>query len=988
MSVAPVLDQMMIVRPAFARQWLAYVVVALVLASCAQFASKPVGKPVESRPEYSYWPHEVSDIKPDPAVRYGVLPNGMRYALMRNVQPAGMVSLRLRIASGSLQETDAQRGMAHFLEHMAFNGSKNVPEGEFVKLLQRKGLAFGAHTNAYTSTDETVYMLELPKNDADLVDTGLMLFREVGDRLTLDPKAIDREKGVVLSEMRTRNTPEYRAYEARWKLSYEGQRQADRLPIGTAETIKGATRELIADYYRSYYRPERTLLVATGDFDPAEVETKIRAKFSDWKGEGAPSADPPQGPIKERGLVAASRVEANLPESVTITWFQPADDAQDTTQEREQNARRQIPFEVVNRRFSRLERESNAPFVSASVSRSVERGVSNTVTLSVSARPGQWRKGLAAAEQELRRAVTHGFEQREIDREVKGWRSGLDDAVAKSSTRHTSNLANQLVQEFSGRGVFSHPSEDLALFDKYAAALTAQDAQERLRELVAGQGPVVFVSAGQAIAGGDTAIAAAFEESRAKDVAALAKQEAKEFPYADFGKAGAVAERSEIADLGVTLVRFSNGVRLNIKSTEFEKDTIYVGARFAGGYIHMPLGKAGLDWALPFGFMEGGLKRLTTDELEEALTGKIVSTGLGLDEEAFEFSGRTNARDLRLQLQLMAAFTTDPAYRSNGIERLQQAAENYIKQYSSSPGRVLSREVPALVRSGDARWAFPSLKQMQALSIRDVEATMKPVLERAPIEITIVGEVTPDAAIEAVAATFGALKTRDEKLAERPGARNVRFPAKAGSYRFTHEGRADQASAYVAWPGPDFFSNPRRARTISLVRDILKVRMLEEFREAQGATYSPSVSTWYSGALPDFGYISANAETRPDLVESFYKTVDAIIGELKAGKFGDDLIARARTPVIKSIETDRRSNGFWTGALEDIQTAPHALPAIRSQLPDFESITKDEIVAAARAYLDNKRRIEIRVLPDSTKTGSLSKKQSHSEKPRSLVLQD
>jgi zinc protease len=972
----------------------ALVVLSASLGSCTATTGKPEAQAAAdagSRPEYSYWPQEFSDVKPDPDVRYGVLPNGMRYALMRNTQPASNISLRLRIASGSLQETDPQRGLAHFMEHMAFNGSKNVPEGDFVKLLQRKGLAFGAHTNAYTSTDETVYTLELPKNDGDLVDTGLMLFREIGDRLSLDPKAIDREKGVVLSELRTRNTPEYRAFEERWKLWYEGQRQAVRLPIGTAETIQGATRDLLADYYARYYRPERTLLVAAGDFDIAEVEAKIKAKFTDWQAPGGPSADPDQGPVKQRGLTAASRVEANLPEAITVTWFQPADDAIDTKKERALNAQRAVAFEVINRRFSRIERESNAPFVGASIGRAVTRGVSGSVTLSLSARPGQWRRALTVAEQEVRRALTHGFLQSEIDREVKEWRAGLDDAVAKAGTRHTSNLANALVNEFSGRGVFSHPGEDRAVFEEYASTVTAENAHTALRQMIDGQGPVVFVSAGQPIAGGDTAIAATFEESRKVAVTAPEKLESKQFPYADFGKPGQTVERKEIADLEVTTVRFANGVRLNLKKTSFEQDTIYVGVRFGGGYLQMPRDRVGLDWALPFGFMEGGLKRLTPDELEEALTGRIVSTGVGLDEEAFEFGGRTNTRDLQLQLQLMAAFATDPAYRTNGIERLQAAAENYIKQYSSSPGRVLSRETPALLRSGDPRWVFPSLKQMQTLKIGDVEKALKPALETAPIEITIVGDVNIDNAIAAVSTTFGALKPRADKLVERPGARSVRFPAAAASRKFDHEGRADQASAYVAWPAPDFFSNARRARTISLIREIMKVRLTEEFREKQGATYSPSVSTWYSGALPDFGYIAASAETRPELVEGFYTTINEIIAELKGGTFDDDVIDRARTPLIKSIETDRRSNGFWTGALEDIQTAPHALGTIRSQLSDFEGITKAEIVAAAKTYLDNKRRIEIRVLPKAvagTKTPGKSSELRRPDAKRELALQD
>ncbi|MFM9864339.1 MAG: M16 family metallopeptidase, partial [Micropepsaceae bacterium] len=652
------------------RYFVAFALASVALVSCSGTPNTLATAGESQRPDYTYWPHEVSDIRPDPAVRFGVLPNGTRYALMRNAQPKGTISLRLRIAAGSLQESDAQQGLAHFMEHMAFNGSKNVPEGEYIKLLQRKGLAFGAHTNAYTSTEETVYMLELPKNDADLIDTGLMLFREIGDRLTLDPAAINREKGVVLSEQRTRNTPEYRAFEDRWKLSYDGQRQALRLPIGKAETIQGATRELLLDYYTRFYRPERTVLVATGDFDPAEVEAKIKAKFTDWIAAGADPADPVQGSIKERSLTAASRVEANLPESASVTWFRGADNSPDSIALRARNLHRRVALAVINRRLGRLVRAENAPFISAGAGYGNARGVSQTVGLSVSTRPGQWQRGLAAVEQEYRRALEHGFTASEVAREVKEWRASLEEAATTQSTRDTKTLADQLTGSFDDRSVVSTPTDQLARFEKVAPLVTPESTLAALREVAGGQGPVIFVSSSQAVAGGDAAIASAFEAGTKTAVAAGTKEDAKAFPYANFGAPGTVAERREIADLGATAVRFANGVMLNFKPTTFEKDTIYVTVRFAGGYIQMPR-KVGLALALPFGFSEGGLKQLTADELEESLAGRIVSNSLGLDEESFELSGGTNGRDFLLQMQLLAAFTTDPAYRGAGLERLQ-----------------------------------------------------------------------------------------------------------------------------------------------------------------------------------------------------------------------------------------------------------------------------------------------------------------------------
>lgn len=939
------------------------VIVALLLTACVtQVQTGSVG-PVPLQPEYTFWPHDVSDLKPDPAVKYGVLKNGMRYAIMRNVQPAGAVSLKLRFASGSLQENDQQRGMAHFLEHMAFNGSKNVPEGEYVKLLQRKGLAFGAHTNAYTSTNETVYMLELPKNEADLIDTGLMLFREIGDHLTLDPAAIEREKGVVLSEQRTRNTPEYRAYEARWHVWYEGQRQADRMPIGTVDSIKSTTQALVADYYHRNYRPERALLVVVGDIDPAKLEDMIATKFTDWKGEGETTPDPDLGTPKVRSTAYKTFVEPNLPEDLSVSWFQPADRDADNTESRARDAKGGMALAVVSRRLGRLARAENPPFVSASIYRSNPRGVSKALMLDVNSQPGKWQAAMNAAEQELRRAIEHGFTEAEIARELKEWRASLEESSTSASTRPSSGLARGIVSGFSSRDVFTHPDVDLAVFERYASALTPAATQAALREMMQAQGPVVFLSSGQPVKGGEAALAEAFESSRKQAVAPAIQQQAKEFPYTRFGEAGEIAHRQEVADLGVTLMTFKNGVKVNFRHTDFEKDSISVTVRFAGGFLDLPGSKVGMYWALPFGFTEGGLKKLTTEELEESLAGRILSSDLSMDDDAFEFGGQTNQRDLLLQMQLLAAYATDPAYRGLGLERLQNSAESDIKQFASSPGRVISRELSALLRSGDTRWKFPTLAQLRSIRMSDISQIMQPALQKSPIEISIVGDVSEDAVRTAVAATFGAFAPRVNRLVERPGARTVRFPASAMSVKFEHEGLAEQAAAFVAWPGPDFYSNTKRARTISLLREMLKVRLTDEFREAQGATYSPSAGSTYSSAFPGFGYITASAETRPELVDGFYKTLDQVLEEFRSGSFTDDLIDRARTPVIKNLEKSRKTNGYWIGVITDVQTEPRGIEAIRTQIPQLQAISRDELVSVAKVFFDGKRRVEIRVLP-------------------------
>ena len=252
--------------------------IALTLASSPALAQVQPPKPL--------WAHEASDIAPDPAVRFGALANGMRYALLKNQLPPGAVSIRLSFDFGSLHEAENEKGLAHFIEHMAFNGSKNVPEGEMVKILERLGLAFGADTNASTSQKFTTYMLELPNASETLIDESLFLLRETSSELSFNAEAIERERGVVLSEWRRGDNFQKRRNEQQLEFLLPGAYAASRMPIGDPKVLETATRETMVGLYQRFYRPERATLMIVGDFDVDAIEKKIAAKFSDWAGKG------------------------------------------------------------------------------------------------------------------------------------------------------------------------------------------------------------------------------------------------------------------------------------------------------------------------------------------------------------------------------------------------------------------------------------------------------------------------------------------------------------------------------------------------------------------------------------------------------------------------------------------------------------------------------------------------------------------------------
>ena len=936
---------------------------AAVAISSAPVAS--VAQPAAARAASHVWPHEGADIAPDPAVKYGVLPNGMRYALMRNTQPAGIASIRFRIDAGAMSETDAQRGIAHFLEHMNFNGSQNVPEGEMVKLLQRAGLAFGPDTNAYTSFGETVYMLDLPKTDAAMLDTGLMIMRETAGRLTLDAAAIERERGVILSEERARDNPEYRNIKERFAFYLKDQPLVTRWPIGTQETIRTMPRSEFVIFYQGNYRPERALLVIVGDIDVAAVEAKIKTKFSDWAAVGPADPAPTYGVVARRGAEAKHRVEAGLPASVSLTWVTPPDMSPDSAAWRRQDIVRDVAYATVNRRLQRIARQSNAPFISADVSRSDLEESATLAVLDVDVRPGQWSAGMIAAEQELRRALRFGVTQAEVDREVSEMKAGYESAAASAATRDTRRLASGIAGAFDAEEVFTHPSTSLALFTSATQGLTAATVTAALKATfpassASTQGPLIYVTGSEPIVGGDAAILAAYRTSAGQRVAPPAAQTEAAFAYSDFGPAGAVAQRTRNEEFGLDLVRFQNGVLLTLKKTPYDEKRINVSVRLRGGLAYSDNVAPGVPILASFVMAEAGLGKMTREDIERATAGKIVGAGFGFGEDEFILSGRTRAEDLDLQMQLLAAQVSDPAFRPDGLARIKASAENFIRQYATAPGRVLDRDSGAYLRRGDSRWVFPTLDQAKALDISDFRRLIEGPLKTRPLEISVVGDFDADAVIAAVGKTFGALPARNE-TAER--VRNINFPAATPQpLQWTHEGRADQAVAYIAWPSIDF-ADARKARAVRLALTILDDRLTEEYREALGATYSPQTEEDISQIFTGYGYVAAQVETPPADVARFWTTVDKIIAEMKAGQISDDTLLRARAPVVDQLRTSERQNNYWVAVLQDAQTNPRRFALMRTRVSDVEAITKDEIIAAARATFDSTKAVRIVVTP-------------------------
>lgn len=910
------------------------------------------------------WNFAASDIPVDPNIIFGVLPNGMKYALLKNSTPKDSVVLRMRFDVGSFAEADEQRGLAHFLEHMAFNGSKGVPEGEMIKLLERKGLAFGADTNASTGFDETIYKLDLPGASDDLIDTGLMLMRETASELTIDPAAVDRERGIILSERRARDTYQLRSLIDQLDFQMKGMTVANRIPVGTEEVIRTAPAARIRDLYDRYYRPERTTLVLVGDFDPAAIEAKIKARFADWKGRGPAGADPAIGAIDyARPTAAHDFIDPAIQDAVTIAMFKPWIDEPDTKAKRTRSLVEDVGEAIVGRRLAKIALAEDSPILTGYLNDASGWKRFDQVTVGAVAKEGAWREALALAEQELRRALLHGFTQAEVDEQLANRRTALKNAVAGVTTRRSATMADVLIQAAKGDFVVVRPETSQSLFEAATPTLHAAAVSAAFRKRMAGlSAPLVHVTAKKPVAGGPDAILAALGASGQVAVAAPDASASTAFAYDDFGTPGRIVSDERIADLGIRRIRFANHVMLNIKKTDFQKETVYLSLRVDGGNL-LATRDDPTKVALAGSFVLGGLEAHSLDELRTILAGRTVDPSFGSDTDSFGGAARSSPGDFALQAKLMAAYLTHPGYRPDGLALIRRVLPQQYAANDATPAAVMARDAGGILANNDPRSMTPPLEKLMTLDWAQLKPVIADSLAHGAVEVGVVGDIDEQAAIDAIAATFGALPARRAAFDPRASARVREYAADRSERTLIHKGPADQAELRVYWPARDD-SDLAEAMRLSLLARVMQLKLTEELRERLGESYSPGAGASLSDEFPGYGHLLATSNVDFQHLATTRAAIFAIAGELRDAPVDADLLDRARRPMVEAMTKSRRENSYWLNYVAEATSHADRLDRSRKSIAEVEAATPAELQTLARRYLVDEKALVIKAVSD------------------------
>ncbi len=911
------------------------------------------------------WPQEASDIKPDGGATFGKLPNGFRYIVYPNVEPPKRVSMRLHVAAGSLMEADDQQGLAHFLEHMVFNGSKNFTSAELIPKMQRLGIAFGAHANAYTSFDETVYMLDLPDLSKDTLDLGFTVMRDFGDGAKLEADEIDKERGVILSEKMSRDSVDYRLMEQQYQKFLPGSLVAKRFPIGTEEVIKSAARDRFTDFYTRYYTPERMTFVVVGDIDAAEIAKRVEAVFGDMKNPANPGKNPDLGAIKSpEGIEASVFADKEVDSTeVSLMLTRPYVQKPDTTANRTERMPLGLAHSILSRRFDQLAKQENSPITTGSAGDFDLFNYLELGSIDVTAADDRWQEAVPVLEHEFRRALEHGFTEAELAEAKANLINAYEQAVKQKPTRKSEGLASSLARMINDDKVFSTPETNLEIARKALDSIDLAEIHAAFKTFWNAPGYHLTLTTKEKPEGAEGTLASLYQEATGQPVEAPAAKAVEPFGYTDFGKAGTVATRKEVADLGITQLVLSNKIRVNLKPTDFEKNKIRVSARIGSGQLSQPKDSPMFDAFASAVFDGGGLGKHSNDDLQRILAGKNVNSGFGIGEDAFMLAGTTTPADFLLQLQLLAATLTDPGYRNEGLWQFQKMIPTIYQQLKHTTSGP-EQEMNAWLHGGDARFSVAPQAKLASYTIADAKKWLTPELTKGYLELSIVGDFTVDEVLPGILSTFGALPPRAAAPAPLDAARTVKFPNAPGEKTFTFESKIPQAVASTVWKTGGMRNNIPEFRRFNILSTIFENRIREEIREKLGASYSPNAGASGSDALDNFGYVIGQSVGKPEDLELLLKTMRDIAHELSEKGATEDELDRALKPTLGMLEKSTRDNGYWLSTvLSQSQADPKRLDLARARDQDYRAINLKEINALAKKYLAAENALLISIKP-------------------------
>jgi zinc protease len=902
----------------------------------------------------------------DAAVRTGTLANGLKFYVRQNPRPEKRLSLRLAVKAGSLFEADDQLGLAHLIEHMAFNGSEHFKPGELISYFESTGARLGPHVNAYTSFDETVYMLDLPSDSKEIVTKGLLAMYDFAGGLTLSDAEINRERGVVVEEWRGRLGAASRVRDQQIPVLFYQSRYAERLPIGKPEILRSAPPQRLRDFYNTWYRPERMALIVVGDISAQEIEASIRETFSALK-DRAPAAQPPDNtvPLHKEALINVTSDTEVTSTSVQLLYKHAAD-GNSTVGDYRRSLVQNMFSRMLNDRFEELSRKADAKFLAAGAGGDSLSPKVQTYGLSARVKDDGIGAGLTALQLEARRVNQYGFTASELERTRRSIASIYERAYNERDKNESGSFAQEYVSHFLNGEPSPGIEYEYRLVQQLLPTITVNDITTLAKERLSGEAMVVLAVTPKkdGVRVPEAAdLRAAFQEGERAAVLPWSDSTTTRALIERPPTPGTVASRREIADIGVTVVKFSNGVEAWLKPTDFKNDQVlfamygkggaslapseadYLQARFATQYV----GLSGL----------GGIKAL---DLDKMLAGKLASASAYISTSTQGVSGSASPAELETALQLTYLNFTAPGDDPDALALMKRQLEVAIANRDRSPGQVFGQKVAEINTSNHFTAKALTAADIAALDRGKMMAFYRErFANAADFTLFMVGAFKVDTVVPLLARYVGSLPSKGQPTSNYKDL-GVRFPTGVQKVNVQkgREPRSQTIMSFFADPPFDAMEQEKIIAATSILNTVLR----DSLREELGQTYTVQVGFNQSAPQRGDGYVAVSFNAAPENIGAMSDRVLAEVKKLQDNGPTADQVARAREGARRDYETALQQNNYWLGRLQRVHIIGADPSEIVTRTARIETLTPALLQDVFKKYFPSDRMTVVTLIPE------------------------
>jgi len=902
----------------------------------------------------------------DPAVRTGKLANGFTYYIRHNEEPKNRVIMYLVNKAGSVLEDEDQRGLAHFMEHMSFNGTKHFPHNQLVDYLQKAGVRFGADINAYTSFDETVYQLPIPSDKPELLKGGLEIMRDWAHEALLDPTEIDKERGVVLEEKRLGKGAAERMRREYWPVILNDSRYAVRVPIGLDTVLDNFKRPVIARFYNDWYRPDLQALIIVGDINVDQMEARVKQQFGNLK-----------NPVHER-----VRTKYTVPLTGKNRFIAVTDKEMATTEAEiiikhkapEMKTAADYRIALVHDLFDRmlsghyteLLRKSDPPFISGSAGISGFMGGLDSYDVSVEAKPGELEKGLKAVWRETERLKRFGFTATELERAKTAYMNAMESAVKEKSKTNSDNYVKEYQAYFLTNSAAPGIDKEYQLTKDDLPGITLTDVNSLAKIYITNTNRDILILAPEkdksnlpdetTVNGWLKAVEAETLIPYKDEVSALPLLSAMPVP-------GKIKSEEQNKEFNITTIILSNGIKVLLKPTDFKNDEIIFSSYASGGsslYIDADYQSAANAAAV---ITAGGAGNYNAGELSKYLEGKQLSVKPYIGERFQGINGTATPKDLETAMQMIYAYFTEPREDTAIFKGIIARSKAGLANRSNDPGSVFKDTVSAILGSNNIRRTGPTLQKLEQVDLdRAYQIYKERFADASNFTFTFVGSIDIHTIKPLLEKYLGSLPAINQH--EQAKDLNI-YPPTGRLEKTVYKGSEPKATVYLVYTGKYEYSPENNVR-MNAMKEALEIRLLERLREDESGVYSPGAEV-STAKLPQQRYsFIVHFGCAPQNVDKLIASALDEIGKLKTDGPLQENIDKWRAEDKTSFEPQLKTNAFWLSYLTGQLQTDENLDQVNHYNELLDSVKPGEVKTMARKYLSGDNYIKLVLLPETS----------------------